>query len=532
MRALVNRIPRRYRLRLKALMSQLWGNNLQIPVSIKKTKQPKHFHFGTVVGSHRVSNLLEPALARFLVCRGHRVSVVLCDGSLTACLACSIWNQPSDKQTDEEYISPQALSLCGGCYGPALATWRSTGAEIYVISDGKSSELEVTNSFSEKTLIIDGVDYAEDVVAGCLRFLCKGTVESISPRLWESYSNATISIVNFYKNFIDQNKITLGFSVHGIYVPHGVINKIFKKNGIDFYNYNTSYRENRFYFTRNETYHKVLPSETHDELKLQDVSDYEIEAITQYLESRETGGQDWQQFNNEPNNKVKEYLQNRGFQEHGQIAVLFSNVVWDARLHFFDNTYDDMSEWVTETVEVFRKMPNRRLIIRVHPGEIISHSKSRERLRELPILQNLPNNIILIDAEEKISSYELARHSDLNLVYASKIAMELGRMNAPVITCGDAWVKNKTASITPKSKKEYLNYLVGDWGLLSDKYDRRNALAYAHYIFESKPLKFGFLRASSDRKSIIIDKGLLEKDIEDFEHNDLHRIENADEEQI
>jgi len=523
---LIRLIPRRYRLKIKEIIGYSSYANFNFKVEIKKTKSPKHFHFANIVGSHRASNLLEPSLAKFLVERGHKVSVTLCDAALPACLACSIWNQAPKRQFDDIFDTPQSLNLCGGCFSPAKKSWETTGAKILKLSDSKTNKV-VTNNFIDKLLIFNGVDLSEDVIAGCLRFLCKGNVSSISQELWNAYSDAAVTVASFYDTFFDNEKIDLVISVHGIYIPHGIVNKIMKQKDIEFYNYNTSYREKRFYFTRNNTYHHILPTETDKELNLSATSDEEIALINDYLLSRSRGSQDWQQFNNEPDNNVRQYLSKQNFRMDKPTAVLFTNVVWDARLHFFDNTYQDMVSWINDTIKTFSQMPERNLIIRTHPGEVISHSKSRERLKDLESIKYLPDNVIFIDAEEKISSYELARYSDLNLVYASKVSIELCGMEAPIITCGDAWIKNKSATITPKSEIDYIQYISGDWSNLNKLCNKRNGLAYAHYIFERKPLKFNFLKPSNDRKSFYIDTKSLKFDIENFEENSFIKIENS-----
>ena len=534
MQKLLRIIPRRLRLQLKGLLSSIAYSNLSFQLNLPKVANKKHFHFANIVGSHRVSNLIEPSLAKFLILRGHTVSVAICDGALPACLACSIWLQPNNKQNDEDFITPSKLGICPGCYKPSIKTWSSTGARVFKVSDypqdGKKNIIE--NNYAKKIFKVNNIDFSEDVIAGCLRFLCKGDEDTISLDLWKHYANAVIKIYNFYDALLTKEKFDLIFSVHGIYIPHGITNKIFQTKKINFYNYNSSYRQQRFYFTKNETYHRAFPTQTHTDLKLKDVTDNEINEIKKYLESREYGSEDWQQFNNEPDDDIGKYLAIRNFNFDNETAVLFSNVVWDARLHFSENTYPDMLEWIYDTVQLFKEMPNRNLIIRTHPGEILSHSKSRERLRDMSLLKTLPKNIYFIDANEKISSYGLARISSLNLIYASKIGMELSRMDAPIITCGDAWVKNKNATISPRSKNEYKDLLKGEWKKLNSKYQKRNGLAYAHYIFQKKPLQFEFLQLSSDRKSFKINKTALKQNIKNFLKNDLHKIELADKNEI
>ena len=523
---IARRIPRRYRLKIKDLIGYSAYANYGFKVDVEKSDNPQHFHFANILGSHRASNLLEPSLAKFLVERGHRVTVTLCDKALPACLACSIWNQDSKHRQDSDFIPPQKLGICGGCYEPARKAWETTGAEILRISAAKLTENYV-NDFERKIVKYGDVDLSEDVIAGCLRFLCKGNSDCITQKLWDAYAQSALRVAAFYTDFLDEEQVDVSFSVHGIYVPHGVTNKVMQAKNVSFFNYNTSYREKRFYFTKDNTYHHVLPNETGEELGLGNTPDRDIEEITQYLGSRRNGSQDWQQFNNEPDEQLTRYFENSGFDASKPTAVLFSNVVWDARLHFEDNTYEDMSDWIKDTINCFAKMPERNLIIRTHPGEVVSHSKSRERLRDLDCIKKRPSNVLFIDAEEKISSYALGEFADLNLVFASKMAMELCCMEAPIITCGDAWIKNKGATISPEKQAEYLAYISGEWDDLKAKCDKRQGLAYAHYIFEKKPLFFDFLDPSADRKSFQVNVETLKKEIMSFEGNSLFRIENA-----
>ena len=526
MRRFLNFIPRRLRLRLKGILPTFSYSVFDFHLKIPKSKNPKHYHFSNIVGSHRVSNLLEPSIAKFLILRGHRVSVAICDGVLPACLSCSIWLQPDNQQSDNVFLTPQQLGICNGCAKPSIKSWQSTGAEIHILRESKKSFI-IENDYNNKKFVVDGIDLSEDVIAGCLRFLCKGSEHSISEKLWECYAQAALKVFSFYDEFLGSNNVDVAFSVHGIYIPHGITNKIFRSRGITFFNYNTSYRQHRFYFTKNETYHKVFPSETDADLNLELETDENINEIKKYLRSRETGSEDWQQFNNSPDNEIEKYLLNRGLDVKRETAVLFSNVVWDARLHFKENTYKTMEQWLIDTVDAFKAMPERNLVIRTHPGEVVSHSKSRERLRDLEILKNLPANIIFVDADDTISSYGLARVSSLNLVYASKIAMELCVMDAPIITCGDAWINNKNAAITPRSQSEYIDLLQSSWQKINVKCNKRRGLAYAHYVFEKKPLKFDFFKVSSDRMSFVVDKQKLKEAIKNFEGSSLEKIEKS-----
>ena len=86
----------------------------KLKISLKKTKadQQKNFHFGTIVGSHRASNLLDSSLAKYLVDRGHSVSVLICDENLPACLNSSIWkSKKKDRLENTLSESPKKQNL-------------------------------------------------------------------------------------------------------------------------------------------------------------------------------------------------------------------------------------------------------------------------------------------------------------------------------------------------------------------------------------------------------------------------------------
>ena len=389
--------------------------------------------------------------------------------------------------------------------------WKNTNAEIYQISELLTEDdIRIINQRikylkSLEKVYFNDLDITEDIISGCLRYLCKGNEDIIPSSLYRRYAEAALRICYCYEKIISQESIDIGIWVHGIYVPHGVLNKIFRKKKITFYNYNTSYRENRFYYTKDQTYHKHFPSEKKEDLKLKDTTKKEIFFIKNYLRSRERGSQDWQQFNNNPDASPKERLKSFGYKfDKRDLAILYTNVVWDARLHFKENLYPSMINWIEDTVDFFKLNRQKKLIIRVHPGELISHSVSRERVEDLECLKNLPENITLVKPQSRISSYYLASISKLNILFATKLAMELSIYNKPIICCGDAWVKGKGATIDPKSIKEYKNLLSGNWENLKQNYSSFLGLAYSYYFFERKPVYFPYFKVSGDRKSFSI----------------------------
>ena len=69
--------------------------------------------------------------------------------------------------------------------------------------------------------------------------------------------------------------------------------------------------------------------------------------------------------------------------------------MWDAQLHYPQNAFDDMWDWLVTTIRHFQARPELQLIIRVHPAELRGHIQSRQPIAEevLAALRAVPGMI-------------------------------------------------------------------------------------------------------------------------------------------
>ena len=69
-----------------------------------------------------------------------------------------------------------------------------------------------------------------------------------------------------------------------------------------------------------------------------DLSKDQISEIKTYLSSRETGEEDWQQFNDNPNMDIfNDQNLNNFIQKYNRSFLLLPNVIWDAQLQYRAN---------------------------------------------------------------------------------------------------------------------------------------------------------------------------------------------------
>lgn len=167
-------------------------------------------------------------------------------------------------------------------------------------------------------------------------------------------------------------------------------------------------------------------------------------------------------------------------------TVLLTNVAWDAQVHFKENIFSNMLEWLFFTIDHYKNNPKKNLIIRIHPAEIYGSVPSNQKVFDeiKNKYKEIPNNIFIIKPDEKLSTYDLFDLSQDYLIYSTKTGIELAALGKNVVACGEAWCKNKGFTIDPQSKDEYLKILKNLNGQRHLNYSQiRLAKKYAYYIF-------------------------------------------------
>lgn len=140
------------------------------------------------------------------------------------------------------------------------------------------------------------------------------------------------------------------------------------------------------------------------------------------------------------------------------IALLATNVLGDSLTlgrQVFSTT---MAEWIERSVEYFAGRPDIQLVIRVHPGEVLTHGPSMVDVVK-KLMPQLPEHIHLIGPLEQVNTYDLIEMADLGLVYTTTTGMEMALTGMPVIVAGVTHYKNNGFTFDPQSYPEYFNLL-------------------------------------------------------------------------
>jgi len=140
-----------------------------------------------------------------------------------------------------------------------------------------------------------------------------------------------------------------------------------------------------------------------------------------------------------------------------KIVPVFTNVIFDTSQVHANTIFPTMFEWLEVVHQAARSHPEILFILRAHPDEGRKGKESRESVSnwvEQSSIDLLPN-VVFIDTDEMISSYELIQRSHFVMVYNSTIGLEAVLLDKNVLTAAKARYTQIPTTIHPVSQADY-----------------------------------------------------------------------------
>ena len=467
-------IRRRYQ--ANRMLDWNWGAFLSHLNSLEDFQRPlegcrvsaRKVLIATSIGGNFPAATLESLLGMALMQRGAEVHVLLCDATLPACMDCDMTWYPDQEQFVK--FGP-SQDLCLSCFEPSEKIFESLGIRVHKYSSWISSkEREEVRSLSSTipmkqipNFVWEGISVGEHGMAGALRFFARATLDD-EPRaepVLRRYFHAALITARVIHNILQSQRYECAMFHHGIYVPQGIIGEVARKNGVKVVNWNPAYRKNCFIFSHGTTYHHTMmdePTSLWEDLPWTSAMD---EKLTTYLQSRERGTQDWIYFHERPIDDLDSWIRESGMNPQKPCVGLLTNVMWDAQLHYPQNAFGSMLEWVIQTIRYFSERPELQLVIRVHPAERSGAIPSRQFVVDEigKVFPGLPPNVFLIGPENRLSTYSVMKMCNAALIYGTKMGVELCSIGIPVIVAGEAWIRNKGLTYDAVNCEEYFRLL-------------------------------------------------------------------------
>lgn len=479
-----------------------WENKL------KHAKNGKRILIATSMGCYEHATIMESLLSVALFMRGANVEVLLCDNALPCCQMTKVSNV-----TPNKLLKRKDTPRCETCYKLGHDIFKEIGIKINQYNDyidksmrtaaenlAGSVSLSNVDSFTYKDLAV-----GEHALAGALRYYARGDLNGIKDAdlIVKRYLNASLLTVFALESLLKKKKYDVAVFHHGIYVPQGIIGEVCRRNKIRVVNWNPSYRKQTFIFSHNDSYHHTMITEPVETWKGNEWS-AEIEKLTMnYLKSRWYGTDDWIWFHEKPIEGEDEIEKELNIDFRKPCIGLLSSVMWDAQLHYKSNAFNNMLDWICQTIDYFKKRNDLNLIIRVHPAEIRGLVPSNQKLVDEinKRFNQIPQNIYIIPPESHLSTYAVMEKCNAVIIYNTKTGIEISSMGIPVIVAGEAWIRNKGFSIDASTPEDYFDILyMLPYSERLDEERHLSAKKYAYHFFFKRMIEIPFIVSHKKHK--------------------------------
>ncbi|HZW02666.1 MAG TPA: hypothetical protein VFF68_01965, partial [Anaerolineaceae bacterium] len=240
----------------------------------------------------------------------------------------------------------------------------------------------------------------------------------------------------------------------------GVVYRVARHLKLPTMTYEFSDQRNRIWLAQNSEVMRQETSGLWTARQPQPLTESQFERISELMKSRMRGSL-WENFarrwQDTPVQGGSQARQALGLDER-PVVLLATNVLGDSLTLGRQVFSKSMAEWISRTVQYFAGKPDVQLVIRVHPGEVLTHGQSMvDVVRQ--VLPKLPEHIHLIKPTDKVNTYDLVEVADLGLVYTTTVGLEMAMNGLPVVVTGQTHYRGRGFTFDPDSWVTYYKTL-------------------------------------------------------------------------
>ena len=463
------------------------GRKIAKTLRAEKVENPLEIYFLTMLGGHTHNVSVDIILAWGLKQKGHNVHFIIDDQSLPI---------TEDSKVNEE---ARWKEISARSYNFGKKYIEACGFSIL----GISQIIDINNAreISDFKPIID---------AGLLKHYKVGVLDSKLPDIKEKErllkDSARISAL--VGDYIVNKKPDRVIMSHGIYPTWGPAFEIINNAKIPIVTYGRGKKARTQKFNWNMTADWWDVSEEWEKIKDIPLNEEQEAKINRYLKTRITHTQDVMVYNFGVLEEKEKTLQRFRLNPEKLTYTLFTNVLWDAASAQREIAFKNPVEWVFETIEWFASHPEKQLIVKIHPAEVVIGTNQPFAALISKRIPELPSNVRLIKPNEKVNSWSIYKVTDLGLVHTTTAGMELPLLGIPCVVVSKTHFRGRGFTVDIDSKESYFNYL--------DKFTKRNvemeelkllSKRYAYLLFERYQLPFDMFQngGASSVRSLAFD---------------------------
>ncbi len=424
----------------------------------------------------------EHAIAEALQAAGHRVTFLGCaPGAFNSC-------ECVDRNTVSAHGDHAAF--CAGCVQQQQGVHARAGFAERSLAADEESETRLRQDVLGRSI---GELLAEDfegqpvekLLLPSLRRWGKSgeSLDSfVPPRVLQEHLLTVHRIRRQLPDLLENEAIDTVIVLNGLFAAEQAISLVAARHGCRVINYERGHVRNTLMLSDGgPSCHLELGSRLPRDL------DAELDPVSAGLLDRYLDGRHDNQDSN-----VRFGTDGAGLEGTRTRVCAFANVSWDSSICSRSTVFGEYREWLRALLSLARNNPDLEVVIRVHPGEAsLRTDPTIDRTGRWIRAQQPPENLVLVDAEDPLSSRQLANQSDLVVVFCTTFGLELACQGRTVLTCGEVHYAGHGFTVDLESAEcfeQTVRQRIAE--PLEAETVRRRARSYAYALFFEAPLPF------------------------------------------
>lgn len=427
--------------------------------------------------------------------KGDNIVRLVCNKELPAC-------------DNNPYYQPEACERCVSkrkAGNSVLSTNPETRSFLNLTDSDKKRIAEIPTEFNSiaelQKLWIDNYDIGFSI-ASSLISITRNPNPHLDPQLLERYivscAGTYFSIINYLK----ENPTDLFYTFNGRLSHTKAVLRACNKMGITCLLHERGNTFTHYSLFENTSIHNLSNTTVLIKSTWEEADPFEREELARKWFETRIGGkmQNWYSFledqklelpANWDSNKENIVICNSSEDEYASLGDEWKNPV-------YDNQLQGIKQILAEGAE----LKETYFYLRIHPNLANVKTPELEELRSL-----LQQNLTIIPADSKLSTYLLVKHASKVITFGSTIGIEATYLKTPSICLGKSFYYYLDGAYTPKSHKELMQ-LLGKKHL--EPKNVEGAMKFAYY-FGTFGIPFEHYRAETFAKGTIGGKEIKPK---------------------
>jgi len=398
---------------------------------------PLRIVFATMMSGHPHTASADAILAMALSARGHDVRMVVCDQQLPLC------------EVKSNASEAHWARSCARCYGFGRRLFTAAKLATFRVSELLESEPPVREARWD--------NYAESALMKHYKAGFLSDTPEVHARRDAFRGAAAVSAATGRAILAMQpDRVLL---THGLYATWGPLRTVLAEAGIAVICYDKARKRYTEQFTWKHSSDTWDVSSEWERVKGKPLTVEQAAKLDAYLASRRTHSADTMVYNKTPEAAADATRAQLGLDASRHTAVVFTNVIWDGASVQREIVFPTPLQWVAETVEWYRRHPDRQLVVRIHPAELVIGTAQpfADLLRAR--VPDMPSNVRVIEPHEPVNSWSLLNIADMGIVHTTTVGMELALEGTPCIIVSSSTYRGKGFTIDASTPQEYFALL-------------------------------------------------------------------------